>query len=254
MNKEQIPIGILFVDDKEEIRYLFSMGMRSERIHLDTVASGEEAIKALATNGYDLVITDVRMPAMDGITLLKIIKELYPQLFVVIVTAHGNIQDAVQAMKLGAYDYTLKPFDFSAIRQIIKTVNEHRLLLEPDSDCKEESSFRFENIIGRDAQMFQVFHQIKTVATSMATVLITGESGTGKELVAQAIHARSERRDKPFVAVNCGAFADSLIQSELFGHEKGAFTGAGQRRSGHFEMAAGGTIFLDEIADTSPDL
>jgi DNA-binding NtrC family response regulator len=254
MNREQVPIRILFVDDKEEIRYLFSMGMRSKRIHLDTIASGEEALKALATNGYDLVITDVRMPVMDGITLLKIIKEQYPQLFVVIVTAHGNIQDAVQAMKLGAYDYTLKPFDFKAIHQIIKTVNEHRLLLEPDSEDEDESSFRFENIIGRDSQMFQVFHQIRTVATSMATVLITGESGTGKELVAQAIHARSERRDKPFVAVNCGAFADSLIQSELFGHEKGAFTGANQRRSGHFEMAAGGTIFLDEIADTSPDL
>ena len=254
MNKEQIPIRILFVDDKEEIRYLFSMGMRSEQIHLDTVASGEEALKVLKDCDYDLVITDVRMPIMDGITLLKIIKEQYPQLFVVIVTAHGNIQDAVQAMKLGAYDYTLKPFDFMAIRQIIKTVNEHRLLLEPDSGGDDESGFRFENIIGRDAQMFQVFHQIRTVATSMATVLITGESGTGKELVAQAIHARSERSDKPFVAVNCGAFADSLIQSELFGHEKGAFTGAGQRRSGHFEMAAGGTIFLDEIADTSPDL
>ena len=254
MTPEQTPIRILFVDDKEEIRYLFSMGMRSEQIHLDTVVGGEEALKSLTDHDYDLVITDVRMPVMDGITLLKIIKERYPELFVVIITAHGNIQDAVQAMKLGAYDYTLKPFDFGAIRKIINTVNEHRLLLKPDAESEEEFPFRFENIIGRDSKMFQIFHQIKTVAASMATVLITGESGTGKELVAQAIHARSERRSKPFVAVNCGAFADSLIQSELFGHEKGAFTGAGQKRSGHFEMATGGTIFLDEIADTSPEL
>ena len=254
MSTEQSPIRILFVDDQEEIRCLFCAGLRSDRIHLDTAVNGEEALKAMAGNGYDLVITDVRMPVMDGITLLKIIKERYPKVFVVILTAHGNIEDAVKAMRLGAYDYILKPFDFATIHRLIDMVNEHRLLLGPDAESSEETPYRFENIIGQDARMFEVFHQIKTVAASMATVLITGESGTGKELVARAIHARSDRREKPFVAVNCGAFADTLIQSELFGYEKGAFTGATQRRCGHFEKAGGGTIFLDEVADTSPDL
>jgi len=251
---EQSLIRVLFVDDQEEIRCLFSAGMRTEPVQLDIAVNGVEALAALAANGYDLVVTDVQMPVMDGITLLKIIKERYPRIFVVILTAHGNIEDAVRAMRLGAYDYILKPFDFATIHRLIDMVGEHRLLLGADGASSDDTPYRFENIIGQDTRMFEVFHQIKTVAASMATVLITGESGTGKELVAQAIHARSERRAKPFVAVNCGAFADTLIQSELFGHEKGAFTGAAQRRIGHFEMADGGTIFLDEIADTSPDL
>jgi len=251
---EQSLIRVLFVDDQEEIRCLFSAGMRTEPVQLDIAVNGVEALAALAANGYDLVVTDVRMPVMDGITLLKIIKERYPRIFVVILTAHGTIEDAVRAMRLGAYDYILKPFDFATIHRLIDMVGEHRLLLGADGASSDDTPYRFENIIGQDTRMFEVFHQIKTVAASMATVLITGESGTGKELVAQAIHARSERRAKPFVAVNCGAFADTLIQSELFGHEKGAFTGAAQRRIGHFEMANGGTIFLDEIADTSPDL
>lgn len=250
----QAPLRILFVDDQEEIRYLFSVGVKSEHICVDTAVHGEEALQLLAAKNYDLVITDVRMPVMDGITLLKHIRERYPALFVVILTAHGTIEDAVRAMKIGAYDYILKPFDFQTIRLLIEMVNEHRLLLGPDAENCDEASFRFENIIGQDVRMFEVFHQIKMVAASMATVLITGESGTGKELVAQAIHTRSPRRQQPFVAVNCGAFSDSLIQSELFGHEKGAFTGAVQRRLGHFENANGGTIFLDEIADTSLDL
>jgi DNA-binding NtrC family response regulator len=254
MTTQKYPLRLLFVDDQEEIRCLFSTGLRSEDIHLDTAVNGVEALNLLAKADYDLVVTDVRMPVMDGITLLTHIKEQYPRLFVVILTAHGTIDDAVKAMKLGAYDYILKPFDFARIRRLIDMINEHRLLLGPDAESSDEAPFRFENIIGQDNRMFEVFHQIKTVADSMATVLITGESGTGKELVAQAIHARSERHDKPFVAVNCGAFADSLIQSELFGHEKGAFTGAAQRRCGHFEMANGGTIFLDEITDTSSDL
>lgn len=247
-------IRVLFVDDQEEIRCLFSAGTRDEPIELDLAVNGEAALAALAVSGYDLVVTDVRMPVMDGLTLLRIIKERYPKVFVVILTAHGTIEDAVQAMRLGAYDYILKPFDFATIHRLIEMVAEHRQLLGADGRSSEDTPFRFENIIGQDARMFEVFHQIKTVANSTATVLITGESGTGKELVARAIHLRSERRDKPFVAVNCGAFADSLIQSELFGHEKGAFTGATQRRCGHFEMANGGTIFLDEIADTSSEL
>ncbi|KAF0189446.1 MAG: two-component system NtrC family response regulator [Desulfobulbaceae bacterium] len=251
---QQQSIRVLFVDDQEEIRCLFSAGMRSEDIQLDTAVNGEDALKVLAAKGYDLVVTDVRMPVMDGIALLKAIKERYPRLFVVILTAHGTIEDAVKAMRLGAYDYILKPFDFSTIHRLIAMVNEHRMLLGENAESSEDTPYRFENIIGQDVRMFEVFHQIKTVASSMATVLITGESGTGKELVAHAIHSRSDRHEKPFIAVNCGAFADTLIQSELFGHEKGAFTGAGQRRSGHFEMANGGTIFLDEIADTSPDL
>lgn len=253
MSREQSPIRILFVDDKEEIRCLFCAGIRAAHIDLDTAVNGEDALNVLARKDYDLVITDIRMPVMDGITLLKIIKERYPNLFVIILTAHGTIEDAVRAMKLGAYDYILKPFDFQVIGCLIDTVNEHRFI-EAESLENEESPIRFENIIGQDSRMFDVFHQIKIVAASMATVLITGESGTGKELVALAIHTRSERRAKAFVAINCGAFTDSLIQSELFGHEKGAFTGASQRRCGHFEMADGGTIFLDEIADTSPEL
>ncbi len=254
MNTAQPPIRILFVDDQQEIRHLFRVGLRSNHIDLETAINGEDALKTLAARAFDLVITDVRMPIMDGITLLKIIKERYPSLFVVVLTAHGSIEDAVVALKCGAYDYILKPFDFETIRRLLDMVNEHRFLLGPDAKDSDDTPFRFENIIGKSACMFEVFHQIKTVADSMATVLITGESGTGKELVAQAIHTRSDRRAQPFVAVNCGAFTDSLIHSELFGHEKGAFTGACQQRSGLFENANGGTIFLDEIADTSPEL
>jgi DNA-binding NtrC family response regulator len=247
------PIRILFVDDQEAIRRLFRAGLRATHIDLETAVNGEEALALLRERSFDLVITDVRMPVMDGITLLKSIKERYPSLFVVILTAHGSIEDAVKALKCGAYDYILKPFDFSAIRRLIAMVGEHRSLLGVDGECAERP-FCFENIIGNDARMFEVFHRIKTVSASMATVLLTGESGTGKELVARAIHTRGSRWEKPFVAVNCGTFTDSVMHSELFGHEKGAFTGANQQRSGHFEIASGGTIFLDEIADTSPEL
>ncbi|OEU49225.1 MAG: sigma-54-dependent Fis family transcriptional regulator [Desulfobacterales bacterium S3730MH5] len=222
-----------------------------EALLVETASSGEEALRRLKTFPADIVITDVRMPQMDGLALLEEIRLRYPDIFVVIVTAYGNIEDAVRSMKAGAYDYILKPFDFDVISMVIEKITGHKSILQKGVFLgkNRRKGYRFENIIGQDPKMFNVFQMITDVSKTKATVLITGESGTGKELIADAIHYKSPRRDGPFIKVNCAALTETLVNSELFGHEKGAFTGATAQKKGHFELADGGTIFLDEIGD-----
>lgn len=244
-------IKLLFVDDEEAIRRLFCRAMMNEALLIETASDGKEALKKLKTFPADIVITDVRMPNMDGLALLGEIRIRYPDIFVVIVTGYGTIEDAVKAMKEGAYDYILKPFDFDTIRMVIEKITGHKRILEknffPGKDRRK--GYRFDNIIGQDPEMFEIFQRIIDVAKTNATVLITGETGTGKELITEAIHHKSPRRDGPLIKLNCAALTETLINSELFGHEKGAFTGAIAQKKGHFELADGGTIFLDEIGD-----
>ncbi len=247
---------ILIVDDEKNYLTILSAVLEEEGFEVLTALSGQEALEVYKTSDLDLVVTDMKMPEMDGIELLENIKQLDPDLPVMMMTAHGTVDKAVEAMQKGAYTYILKPFDNErltiyvnkaiAVYQVIK---ENRRLRD-----EVESQYRFGNIIGKSKAMHDVFETIQKVAPSSATVLIEGESGTGKELVAKSIHFNSPRRDKPFVAVNCSALAESLLESELFGHEKGAFTGAVAMKKGRFELADGGTLFLDEIGELSQNL
>jgi two-component system NtrC family response regulator/two-component system response regulator HydG len=244
-------IKLLFVDDEEAVRFFFLEGLMNEVLLIETASDGKEALKKLKTFPADIVITDVRMPNMDGLTLLEEIRMRYPDIFVVVVTAYGSIEDAVKAMKAGAYDYVLKPFDFDTIRRVIEKITGHKKMLEQNIFFGNEhrKSYRFKNIIGQDPKMFEIFRKIIDVADTNATVMINGESGTGKELIAEAIHFASSRKSESLIRVNCAALTETLINSELFGHEKGAFTGATAQKKGHFELADKGTIFLDEIGD-----
>ena len=245
-------IRLLYVDDEKGYQESFRRAMRREKtLLIETASDGVEALKKLKIFPADIVITDVKMPKMDGLALLEEVRIRYPDIFVVVVSGYGTIEDAVNAMKAGAYDYILKPFDFDAIRMVIEKITAHeRILKKSMSFAKDRrKSHRFENFIGQDPSMFQIFQKIVDVAPSNATVLVTGETGTGKELAAEATHFKSLRRDDPLIKVNCAAFTETLINSELFGHEKGAFTGATAQKKGQFELADGGTIFLDEIGD-----
>ena len=243
---------ILFVDDEVSYQKAFIRAMRKEKqFHIVTASRGIEALRLLQTTPMDVVLTDIKMPEMDGLTLLKKIREQYPDIFVIAITGYGSVEDAVRAMKLGAYDYLQKPFDIDLIKRLLAKIIEHRKILKmsavPPEDRRER--YRFENIIGQDRKMFKIYEMITAVAKTTASVLITGESGAGKELIAEAIHYRSNQRDKPFCRVNCAALTESIINSELFGHEKGAFTGADTQKIGLFEKAHEGTLFLDEIGD-----
>ena len=245
-------ITILFVDDEKAYQKAFVRAMRKEKqFHLLTASRGIEALQLLQTTPTDVVLTDIKMPEMDGLTLLKKIREQYPEIFVIAITGYGSVEDAVRAMKLGAYDYLQKPFDFDLIKMLLEKIVEHRRIIKASVVKPEDqrNRYRFENIIGQDRKMFKIYEMINAVAKTSASVLITGESGTGKELIAEAIHYRSNRRDKPFHRINCAALTESIINSELFGHEKGAFTGADAQKIGLFEKANEGTLFLDEIGD-----
>ena len=221
--------------------------------HPVTPASGGfEALEKLEKgSGYDLVITDLKMPKMNGLELLESIKEKWPDIPVVILTAYGTVESAVEAIKKGAYDYILKPFKPSEIFGVIGRLLERKSLLEDNIYFQEELSkaYGFENIIGNSPAMREVFEKVETVAQTDSSVALSGESGTGKELIAHVIHFSSRRKEKRFMKVSCAAFAEGVLESELFGHEKGAFTSAISRKLGRFEMADGGTLFLDEIGD-----
>ncbi len=247
---------ILVVDDEKNYLLVLSAVLEEEGYEVLTTASGLEALEILKASDVDLVLTDMKMPGMDGIELLEQIKTREAELPVVMMTAHGTVDKAVEAMQKGAYTYILKPFDNERLTLYVqkaiatyKVVKENRRLRNA-----VESQYQFGNIIGKSKAMRDVFETIQKVAPSNATVLIEGESGTGKELVAKSIHFNSPRRDNPFVAVNCSALAESLLESELFGHERGAFTGAVSSKKGRFELAHGGTLFLDEIGELSPNL
>ena len=218
-----------------------------------TAADGIAALAMIQETHYDIMLIDVKMPEMDGLTLLKKLKENEPDIAVVMMTAHGAIQDAVDAMRLGAYDYLLKPFDLEELSLTIDKLVRIQTLAMENLILKDRMATmtRFENLVGQSPPMLRLFEAIVDVAQSDATVLITGETGTGKELVARAIHAQSPRCYGPFIAINCGAFTEHLLESELFGHEKGAFTDAKYTKKGRLEMADAGTLFLDEVGDIS---
>jgi two-component system, NtrC family, response regulator len=247
---------ILIVDDEKNYPLILSAILEEEGFETFTANSGREALEILANTDIDLVLTDMKMPSMDGIELLEKIKAKDQGLPVIMMTAHGTVDKAVEAMQKGAYSYILKPFDNDRlIIYVNKAVGMYRVVKE-NRQLRDavESKYRLGNIIGKSKVMQDVFETIRKVAPASATVLIEGESGTGKELVAKSIHFNSLRRDKPFVAVNCSALAENLLESELFGHEKGAFTGAVTMKKGRFEIADSGTLFLDEIGELSPNL
>jgi len=247
---------ILIVDDEKNYPLILSAVLADEGFETLTAHSGEEALELLANSDVDLVLTDMKMPTMDGIDLLEKIKQKDPELPVIMMTAHGTVEKAVEAMQKGAYNYILKPFDNDQLIIYVKKAVSLYAVVKDNQRLRNavESLYSFGNIIGKSKSMQNVYDIIRKVAPSNATVLIEGESGTGKELVAKSIHFNSPRRDKPFVAVNCSALAETLLESELFGHEKGAFTGAAGMKKGRFEVSEGGTLFLDEIGELSQNL
>jgi DNA-binding NtrC family response regulator len=243
---------ILVVEDEKAIQLALSGLLRRQGFEVEVAGSGDEALAKLEGSEFDLVLTDLALGrGPSGMDVLRAAKTRRAETVVVMITAHGSEKIAVEAMKAGAEDYVPKPFDNDEIRLVVQRAlertrreREHRMLLE-----QVQRQYGFENLIGSGPAMRRVFDTLQRVAETDLTVLVRGESGTGKELVAQALHARSPRRGRPFVAVNCAAISRELVESELFGHEKGAFTGADARRQGRFEVADGGTIFLDEIGD-----
>lgn len=247
---------VLIVDDEKNYPLILSAVLEEEGFEALMANSGPQALEIMNHADVDLVLTDMKMPTMDGIELLENIKAKDPELPVIMMTAHGTVDKAVEAMQKGAYSYILKPFDNDRlILYVNKAIDMFRVVKENRRLRNQvKSKYRFDNIIGKSRAMQDVFEIIKKIAPASATVLIDGENGTGKELVAKSIHFNGPRRDKPFVAVNCSALAETLLESELFGHEKGAFTGAVATKKGRFELADGGTLFLDEIGELSPNL
>jgi len=247
---------ILIVDDEKNYPRILSAVLEEEGFETFCANSGYEALEILKNIDVDLVLTDMKMPKMDGIELLEKIKDKDKNIPVIMMTAHGTVDKAVEAMQKGAYSYILKPFDNNRlIIYVNKAIGMYRMVKENRQLRNAvESKYSFGNIIGKSKVMQDVFETIRKVAPATTTVLIEGESGTGKELVAKSIHFNSPRRDKPFIAVNCSALAETLLESELFGHEKGAFTGAAARRKGRFELADSGSLFLDEIGELSQNL
>src|SRR5580698_3334944 len=243
---------ILVVDDQRNMRTTLGMMLRSAGYEVDEAADGEQGRERGSAGAYDLILTDLRMGQTDGIDLLRSVKEAQPLTEVIVMTAYGTIESAVEAMRLGAYDYIQKPFtEQELLVKISRALESRRLQGEVAFLATEfRDRYKFENIIGRSRAVREVLGRIVRIAPTDAIVLITGESGTGKELVAKAIHANSKRAERPFVPVNCAAITETLLESELFGHAKGSFTGAVSARKGLFEEADGGTFFFDEIAET----
>ncbi len=242
---------ILVVDDDESLRRVTQVQLEQEGYTVTTAADGEQALALLEKSPQDLVISDLKMPGISGIDLLREIRQLYPEVVVILVTAFGTIESAVEAMKLGAFDYITKPVNPDALRLTVRRTLEHVRLREEVRTLRGslDEKYGFENIIGRSAPLLYVLETAARAAQSDATVLIRGETGTGKELLAKGIHFNSSRKNKPFLIINCAAIPGELLESELFGHLKGSFTGALAHKKGKVEMADGGTLFLDEIGD-----
>jgi len=242
---------ILIADDEEAARRSLGQILTEDGYEVFLAQDGEEALRLVAQHSPDILLSDLRMPKLDGHELLTRVRQGYPGVALLIMTAHGTIRSAVKAVQEGAEDYLTKPIDVEELERILKRIMGRRRLVAETLLLRErlDEKYSFESIIGRSPEMLEVFRLVEQVARSQASILITGESGTGKELIAQAIHQHSPRRDAPFVKVACAALPETLLESELFGHERGAFTGAVARRAGRFEIAAGGTIFLDEIGD-----
>jgi len=240
---------ILVVEDEDKLRRVLELQLASAGFDVDKAASAEEGLKVV--DRADLVLTDLRLPNMDGLQLLALIRRQNAQVPVVVMTAYGSIETAVESMKAGATDFLLKPFSLDHLMQVVAKALEVRALRDENRQLKAELGrrYEFDNIIGRSPAMQEIFDTIERVAPTRATVLLAGESGTGKDLIARAIHFHSPRRDRPLVKINCTALPENLMESELFGYEKGAFTGANTSKPGKFEQADTGTVFLDEIGD-----
>ena len=247
---------ILIVDDEKNYLVVLEALLSPEGYEIVTSEKAQEALRVIQEADVDLVLTDMKMPGMSGMELLEEAKKIKPEVPVIMMTAYGTIEMAVEAMKKHAYDYITKPFRNEELKLTIRKALDNYRLLKENRRLSEALTERYgyRNIVGKSKPMQKVYDLIAKVAQSKASVLITGPSGTGKELIAKAIHYESLRKDRPFISVNCGALAETLLESELFGHEKGAFTGAVTMKKGRFELADGGTLFLDEIGDMSPPL
>ena len=247
---------ILVVDDDPEIVEIISDVLKNAGYEVESAHNGRVAIEELENNFCDLVITDLNMPEVDGMEVLKHVVMKFPDTLCIILTGYGTIKGSVEAIKIGAFDYVSKPLKSDEILMIVEKALRYQSLERENILLKDQlrQKYRFENFVGKSPAIQKVFELIEKVADTDSTILITGASGTGKELVARAIHYNSRRRKKPMVTINCGAIPEELLESELFGHEKGAFTSAHKTRIGRFELANGGTIFLDEIGDMSPNL
>jgi len=246
---------LLIVDDEKNTRDGLKWALEAKALDIHLAADGKEAWERLQKDDYDIVISDIKMPGLDGMELLRRVKERSPQTDVVMLTGHGTIESARDAIKMGASNYLTKPVDLDEIGNEIDRCLQTQAMREENIALRQqlESHYGFENIIGASAAMQKVFDQIRLVAPAKSTVLIQGESGTGKELIAGAIHYSSPRKNMPLIKVNCGALPATLLESEIFGHEKGAFTHAFAQKPGRFELANGGSLFLDEISETSPE-
>jgi DNA-binding NtrC family response regulator len=247
---------ILVVDDEKNTREALSKILREDGYDVIAAADGYQAMNVVARDMPDLILADLKMPGMDGIELLSRTRLKGFDVPFVLMTAYGTVETAVEAMRKGAEDYLTKPVNMDELEIQIKKILAHRRLLQETKELKEQlrDKYKFENIIGSNPQMQSIFKTVEQVASSRATVLITGESGTGKELIAAAIHQNGDRANKPYVKVSCSSLSENLLESELFGHEKGAFTGALFTRQGRFEIADGGTLFLDEMGEISPSI
>lgn len=244
---------ILIVDDEEGLRRLLVRVLGKEGFQAVAVPSGSEALALVAGEDFDLVITDIQMPGMNGLELMRRLKEFDAGLPVIVMTAYGTVENAVEALRIGAYDYLTKPFESDELRlTVAKALERERLLAENRYLHQElQDRYGFSGIVGSSPVMQRVFEMASSVAASNASVLISGESGTGKELIARSIHFNSQRKEKPFVVLNCAALSEGLLESELFGHEKGAFSGAVATKKGRFELAHEGTLFIDEVGEMS---
>ncbi len=247
---------ILVLDDEDNMRHMLSIMLNRQGYHVDSAADGAEGLRCLNDNVYDFILCDIHMPEMDGKTFLVHALEQHVTAPIIMMSAYGSVETAIECMKLGAYDFISKPFKKDEIIMVLKKAEERERLKEENSHLREIVAGRFiySGIISRNSVMQELFNQIKKVADLKTTVLVLGESGTGKELVARAVHNNGRRSQKPFVAVNCGAIPANLLESELFGHVRGAFTDASGDKEGLFEQADGGTLFLDEIGEMPPAL
>jgi len=244
---------ILVVDDEEIVVKSCMRILGTDAYEVESAQSGIEALRKIEESSFDVLILDIMMPQMDGLEVLQRVKETHPDIDVIMVTGLSQIDTAVRSMKLGAFDYLPKPFDPDELKHVVERALERRQLLQENLNLRSElsSKYRFENIVGSSPAMQKVFGLIAKCAPTNSTVLITGESGTGKELIARAIHFNSLRKEKPFIAVDCNSLSETLLESELFGHTKGSFTGAVSNKRGMFEIADGGTLFLDEVSNIS---
>ena len=247
---------ILVVDDDDLSRGYLSEALQRNGYSVDNASDGQEAVGLTDKQNYDMIFLDMRMPRMGGMKVLERVKKTSKETTVVIMTAYGSIESAVEAMQKGAYDYIIKPFSVDNIELLLKRVQERQKLIDENKYWRSKLDSNVENefVIDKQSKMFEVLNNVKRMAQSKASVLIQGESGTGKEIIAQSIYSHSQRNSKPFIKVNCAALSESLLESELFGHEKGAFTGADIKRMGRFELANGGTLLLDEISEVSPKI